>query len=204
VKGAKPALKGVSWPKFTKGVKPHLLASSVVTQSPDFAGVAQTEFPWYAVRTRSHFERTAATVLAGKGYAQYLPMYREKKRWSDRSVITELPLFPGYIFCRFDSKKRAPILSTPGVFAIVGFGTEAAPIPDEEIEAIERVLVSGLAAKPCPFLHEGRRIRVEHGSLKGVEGILVRKKSDWRLVVSVDMLQRSVSVELDSDCISSL
>jgi transcription antitermination factor NusG len=155
------------------------------------------------VRTRSNFERTAATVLAGKGYPQYLPFYREKKRWSDRTVITELPLFPGYVFCRFDSKQRAPILSTPGVFAIVGFGAEAAPIPDEEIEAVERVLASGLAADPCPFIREGQRIRIKYGPLESIEGIVVRKKSQWRMVVSVPMLQRSVSVEIDASWISA-
>ena len=180
-----------------------MLASSLPSESPDFASVIPRQFPWYAVRTRSNFERTASTVLAGKGYEQYLPLYREKKRWSDRTVISALPLFPGYVFCRFDSKKRVPILSTPGVFAIVGFGTEAAPIPDDEIEAIERVLHSGLAAGPCPFIREGQRIRIKYGPLENVEGILLKKKSEWRMVVSVPMLQRSVSVEIDASWISA-
>jgi transcription antitermination factor NusG len=180
-----------------------LLTSPIANVSPGFASTIPSEFPWYAVRTRSNFERTTATVLAGKGYPQYLPLYREKKRWSDRTVTTELPLFAGYVFCRFDSKKRAPILSTPGVFAIVGFGTEAAPIPDEEIEAVERVLASGLAAGPCPFIREGQRIRIKYGPLESIEGILVRKKSEWRMVVSVPMLQRSVSVEIDASWIAA-
>lgn len=130
-------------------------------------------------------------------------MYRLKKQWSDRVVEAEMPLFPGYVFCRFDSKKRVPILSTPGVFAIVGFGTEAAPIPDDEIQAIERVLESGLAAGPCPFLREGQRIRIKHGPLESLEGILLNKKTEWRLVVSVPMLQRSVSVEIDAHWITA-
>jgi transcription antitermination factor NusG len=180
-----------------------LLASSVLSESPDFASVTPGQFPWYAVRTRSNFERTASTVLAGKGYEPYLPMYREKKRWSDRTVITELPLFPGYVFCRFDSKRRTPILSTPGVFAIVGFGAEAAPIPNEEIEAIERVLHSGLASGPCPFIGEGQRIRIKYGPLENIEGILLKKKTEWRMVVSVPMLQRSVAVEIDASWISA-
>lgn len=178
-----------------------MLASTLASKSPNFVSAIPAEFPWYAVRTRSNFERTASTVLAGKGYQQYLPVYRVKKRWSDRAVITELPLFPGYVFCRFDSKKRAPILSTPGVFAIVGFGTEGEPIPEEEIEAIERVLQSGLVAGPCPFIREGQRIRIKRGPLENVEGILLKKKSEWRMVVSVPMLQRSVSVEIEASWI---
>jgi transcription antitermination factor NusG len=178
-----------------------LLTSAISSASSDFLSAVPVQFPWYAVRTRSNFERTASAVLAAKGYKQYLPLYRLKKRWSDRVVTTELPLFPGYVFCRFDAKKRTPILSTPGVFAIVGFGAEAAPIPDHEVEAIERVLDSGLAAGPCPFLREGQRIRIKQGPLENVEGILLKKKSEWRMVVSVPMLQRSVSVEIDADWI---
>jgi transcription antitermination factor NusG len=162
-----------------------------------------TQFPWYAVRTRSNFERTASAVLAGKGYDQYLPVYRVKKRWSDRVVETELPLFPGYVFCRFDATKRMPILTTPGVCNIIGFGTEPAPVPEEEVEAVRCVLRSGLLAGPCPFLREGQRIRVKQGPLQGLEGFLIKKKSEWRMVVSVSMLQRSVSVEIDSDWITA-
>jgi transcription antitermination factor NusG len=160
-------------------------------------------FPWYAIRTRSNYEKITSTVLASKGYQQYLPMYRSKRCWSDRVVQTELPLFPGYVFCRFDSKKRTPILSTPGVFSIVGFGKEASAIPDHEIETIERVLKSGLSAGPHPFLQEGQRVRIKHGPLEDVKGILLRKKTQWRLVVSVPMLQRSVSVEIDADWVTS-
>jgi transcription antitermination factor NusG len=158
---------------------------------------AQLKFPWYGVRTRSNQERITASVLNSKGYEQYLPLYRTRRRWSDRVVTMELPLFPGYVFCRFDHNQRLPIVTTPGVVSVIGFGNDPAPIPDPEIEAIERVLQSGLAAEPYPFLHEGQRVRINYGSLKDVEGILVKKKSDWRLVVSVSMLQRSVSVEID-------
>ena len=144
---------------FHQKVQNILLSLQIASALTDFP-VPEVEFPWYAVRTRSNYERTTSTVLAAKGYQPYLPMYRVKRRWSDREVQTELPLFPGYVFCRFDSKKRLPILSTPGVFTIVGFGNRAAPIPDQEIEAIERVLQSGLAAGPCPFIGEGQRIQI--------------------------------------------
>lgn len=175
-------------------------------EAPEWAETraAQDKLPWYAVRTRSNQERIAATILESKGYEQYLAVYRNRRRWSDRVVTTELPLFPGYVFCRFDHKQRLPIMTTPGVVSIIGFGNDPAPIPDTEIEAVHVALGSGLAAEPYPFLREGQRIRVTHGSLKDLEGILVKKKSDWRLVVSVGMLQRSVSVEIDRDCITTL
>jgi transcription antitermination factor NusG len=142
--------------------------------------------------------------LQNKGYEPYLPVCRSRRRWSDRVVHIDQPLFPGYVFCRFEANKRLPVITTPGVVSIVGFGNEPVPIPDAEIEAIQTIMQSGLATEPCPFLREGQRVRVTHGSLKNVEGILIKKKADWRLVVSVNMLQRSVSVELDGDCVSQL
>jgi transcription antitermination factor NusG len=142
-----------------------------------------------------------SSALASKGYAEYLPLYRVKRRRPDRIVTIELPLLPGYVFCRFDPRCRLPIVSTPGVCAIVCFGEEPAPIPESELEAVQMVLNSGLEAGPCPFLKEGQRIRVKHGSLEGLEGILLKKKSEWRLVVSLTMLQRSVAVEIDCESI---
>jgi transcription antitermination factor NusG len=161
--------------------------------------------PWYGIRTRSNHERVAATGLEGKGFQQYLPVYRSRRRWSDRVIEAEKPLFPGYVFCRFDAKKRLPVITTPGVVSVIGFGSEPTPIAECEIEAVQAILNSGLAAEPFPFLREGHRVRVMRGSLDGLEGILVNnKKSEWRVVVSVTMLQRSVSVEIDRDWITSL
>ncbi len=160
--------------------------------------------PWYGLRTRSNCERLASLSLENKGYEPYLPVYRSRRRWSDRVVEIDQPLFPGYVFCRFDAGRRLPIVTTAGVISIIGFGNDPAPIPEHEIEAIQTVLHSGLATETCPFLREGQRVRVSRGSLKGVEGILVKKKADWRLIVSINMLQRSVSVELDGDCVTQL
>jgi transcription termination/antitermination protein NusG len=154
-------------------------------------------FPWYGIRTRSNHERVAAIVLSGKGYDPYLPLYRLRRQRANSVVESEHPLFPGYVFCRFDAKKRLPILMTTGVIAVLGFGREPAAIPDEEIEAVKAVLRSGLPAEPCAYLREGQRVRVTNGSLDGVEGILVKKKNQSRMVVSVTMLQRSISVEID-------
>jgi transcription antitermination factor NusG len=159
-------------------------------------------YPWYAIRTRSNYEKIAATVLEGKGYENYLPVYRCRRRWSDRVVEIDRPLFPGYVFCRFDIKKQMSIITTPGVMSVVSFGKEAAPVADSEIETVQAVLRSGLGTEPCPFLHIGERIRIQEGALEGLEGILVKKKNEWRIVVSVTMLQRSVSVEIDREWIT--
>lgn len=158
---------------------------------------------WYAVRTRSNFERAVASVLASKGFSPFLPAYRVKTRWSDRVVETEKPLFPGYLFCRFDPiSKRLPILTTPGVVSVLGSCGEPEAVPDHEIEAVEAVLRSGRHAEPHAFLREGQRVRVNSGSLEGLEGLLLRRKSDWRLLISVTMLNRSLSVEVDRETVS--
>lgn len=156
--------------------------------------------PWYGIRTRSNHEYTAALALKGKGYEPYVPIYNIRKRTlNDVVVQRERPLFPGYVFCRFDAKKRLPILMTAGVVGVVGFGREPAPIPDDEIEAVKTVLRSGLVAEPCAYLHEGQRVRVTYGSLEGVEGILLKKKNQCRMVISVNMLQRSIAVEIEGE-----
>ena len=153
--------------------------------------------PWHGIRTRSNYERLAALNLKDRGFQPFLPVYKLRRRWSDRTVTTELPLFPGYVFCRFDHSCRLPIVTVPGVVGIIGCGTQPAPIPDSEIEAVRRVVESGFATEPAPFLREGQRIRVIHGPLRSLEGTLLRKKSMVCLVVSVEMLQRSISVEID-------
>jgi transcription antitermination factor NusG len=160
--------------------------------------------PWYGIRTRSNQERIVATFLEGKGFEPYLPIYRVCKRWSDRRIEKDVPLFAGYVFCRFEARQRLPILTTPGVVSVVGFGSEPVPIPDAEIEAIQAILASGFPAEPCHYFHEGQRVRITHGALEGLQGILVRRKSEWRVVVSVTTLQRSISVEIDRDCLATV
>lgn len=161
----------------------------------------EKQHPWFAVRTRSNFESIAAAALEKKGFEPYLPAYRQRRRWSDRVVVSDSPLFKGYVFCRFDPSVRMPVMTTHGVIGIVSYGFEPAPIDEKEIEAVRRILRSGLAAEPCPFLHEGQPVRVLRGALSGIEGILIKKKSDFRLVISLTILQRSVSVEIDREWI---
>jgi transcription antitermination factor NusG len=153
---------------------------------------------WFAVRTASGREKCVATQLQAKGLEEFLPVYRTKRQWSDRTKELELPLFPGYLFCRFDFNNRLPVLITPGVQMIVGFGKAPTPVSDAEIESLQRVVACGAAAQPHDrYLTVGERVRIKEGSLAGVEGILVDVKNSWRIVLSVELLQRSVSVELD-------
>src|SRR6476620_10356495 len=132
----------------------------------DSVAAAGTDL-WYGLRTKSRFEKVAAASLEYKGYKSYLPCYRSRRRWSDRVTEIESPLFPGYVFCRFDRSNRLPILTVPGVVSVIGVGKEPMPIPDHEIEAIETVLRSGLHSQPWPYLPDGQRIRIEKGALTG-------------------------------------
>jgi len=177
----------------------HTISIESLAPQPVVLPESEAQFPWYAVRTRSNFEKIASVALENKGLKPYLPTYRDKRRWSDRVVVSDTPLFRGYVFCRFNPLHRLPVLTTTGVISIVGCGNEPAPINDCEIEAIQLILRSGLATEPCPFLKEGQTVRVTRGALAGVEGILTKKKSDFRLVISVTMLQRSISVEIDRE-----
>lgn len=160
---------------------------------------------WYGVRTRSNCEKVAATALESKTYETYMPTYRARRQWSDRTVEIDRPLFPGYVFCRLDPSERLlPVLTSPGVVSLIGFGNEPVPIPETEIEAVKRMLEVGQGAEPYPFVREGQRIRITRGSLRGLEGILLKKRSQWRMVISVTLLQRSISIEIDRECINRI
>jgi transcription antitermination factor NusG len=158
---------------------------------------------WFALNTRFRYEEYVAKQLSGKGYETFLPVYQCRRRWSDRVKNVELPLFPGYLFCRFDSMNRLPILTTPGMIQIVGFGKTPVPVPDTEIAAIQAVTIGNLTREPWPYLQVGQRVKVECGPMRGVEGILLNIKGSHRLVLSVTLLQRSVAVEVNSDWVVS-
>ena len=158
--------------------------------------------PWFAIRIRSRNEKLVALALHSKGYEVFLPLYASQRHWSDRVKELELPLFPGYLFCRFDVQRRLPILKTPGVIDILGFSKTPAPVDETEIAAIQSIVASRLSAEPWPFLQVGQTVRVERGPLLGMEGIMVALKKPYRLVVSVTLLNRSVAVEIDRDWVS--
>jgi transcription antitermination factor NusG len=155
---------------------------------------------WYALRVKTRLAKTAATILTSKAYEVFLPLYREKHQWSDRTKECELPLFPGYLFCRFVASERLlPILVTPGVMSIVCAAKIPLSIPDREICAIEAVVHSGLNATPWPQLAAGTRVLVVRGPLAGVEGVTVNDGKACKLAVSISLLQRSVVVEINRE-----
>jgi len=164
--------------------------------------IPPAEKVWYAVRVRSNFERNVSTVLDHKGVEQFLPSYRSRRVWTDRVKTLDLPLFPGYIFCRIPLEDRNRVVTVDGVVGIVGAGRQPIAIDPVEIEAIRALVQSQLPAQPWPFLKVGEHVRISHGSLAGIEGILVRVKNSWRLVVSITLLERSVAVEIDAAYVS--
>ncbi|HYP13328.1 MAG TPA: UpxY family transcription antiterminator [Bryobacteraceae bacterium] len=152
---------------------------------------------WYAVRVRSNHEQASADFLKNVGHEVFHPTYRDLRQWSDRVKEINAPLFNGYIFCRMDISRRLPVMQAPGVVSIVSFGKTFLAVPEEEIAAVEQIVKSPLFARPCPYLNVGERVRVERGPLAGVEGILLERAGDNRLIVSVHLLQRSIATEVD-------
>jgi len=155
--------------------------------------------PWYAVRVKSNFEFSSANILRAHGLETYLPTLSTRRRWSDRIKEVEAPLFPGYLFSRFEWDKRRPVITTPGVVGIVSAGKTLLPVDEAELEAVRAILLSNVVAGPWPFLKVGREVELVRGPLSGLEGILVKVKSSFRLVVSVSLLQRSLAAEIDAD-----
>jgi len=152
---------------------------------------------WYAVRVRSNFERITASHLRERGYEEFSPSYKVQRRWSDRTKTVEKFLFPGYVFARLNPHNRLLVVTSPGVVGLVGLGKTPTPIPDQEIENIRTLVRSGLLMKPWPYLEVGQRVLIERGPLAGVEGILQQVKAKFRLVVSISLLHRAVSAEVD-------
>jgi transcription antitermination factor NusG len=159
-------------------------------------GVSAT-FPWFALRVRSNYERIAGVHLRDRGCEEFSPTYRTERQWSDRKKQIDLPLFPGYIFCRLNPEDRLPVLTIPGAVGLVGFGKGPSAVPDYEIDAVRRMIGSGLLVAPWPFLGTGQTVLIERGPLAGVEGIVQEIKKTFRLVVSIHLLQRSVCAEVD-------
>ncbi len=153
---------------------------------------------WWAVYTRHQHEKAVAQVLSTKGFEVFLPLYDSVRRWKDRNKTLSLPLFPCYVFVRGGLNRRSQVVTTPGIHTILYHGENIALIPNEEMDAIRAVVNGPSSVEPHPFLRCGERVRVIRGSLEGVIGVLVRKKSLYRLVLSVEMLAQSVSVEIDA------
>jgi transcription antitermination factor NusG len=158
------------------------------------------DLQWYALQVRPRYEKAVSTSLRGKGFEEFLPVRRTRRIWSDRIAQVELPLFPGYLFCRLEpGSPRGRVLSTAGVIQIVGVGNVPISVDPNEISAIRRLVESGVPAEKWPYLKTGNRVRIEYGALSGVEGILINVKKQHRLVIGVSLLQRSVAVEVERE-----
>ena len=154
---------------------------------------------WFALTVKPQHEKSVAEHLNGRNVEGYAPTYSVKRHWSDRVKLIDTPLFPGYVFCRFHFDDRRKVLSLPGITSVVGFGGKPCPVADEEIDAVRVMVKSGYPIQPWEYLAAGQRVRIEHGKLAGLEGILVRDKAVDRVVINVEMLGRAAAVEIDRE-----
>lgn len=158
---------------------------------------------WHVVHTRHQHEKAVAEILTNNGFEVFLPLHFALHRWADRIKRVSLPLFPCYVFLRGGLDKRIQIVKTPGVHGIVTAGGQPGVVPEEEILGIRRAVENFLAAEPYPYLNVGDRVRVTSGPLLGIEGILIRKQDHLKIVLSVEMLGRSIAVEIDGATVES-
>ena len=152
---------------------------------------------WYAVSVRPRHEKLVTRHLEYQGLNYFLPVYRSVRRWKDRRKELDMALFPGYVFVNLNLRYRLGVLQAPGVVQFVTFQGQPAAVRDSEIRALESGMSAGLRPQPHPYLHQGRRVRIKRGPLVGAEGILIRRKERFRLVLSVDLIMRSVMFEVD-------
>jgi len=160
--------------------------------------LAMSQPQWYAVYTCANHEKRVAAELHARSVENFLPLYHSMRRWKDRRVPLDLPLFPGYVFVRLALCDRLRVVQVPSVVRLVGFGGVPAVLPENEMEIVRAGLARGLRAEPHPFLTVGRRVRIVDGPFAGLEGILKQKKSGLRVVVSLELIQRSVAVDVDA------
>jgi transcription antitermination factor NusG len=151
---------------------------------------------WYAAYTCANHEKRVREQLEERSVESYLPLYETMRRWKDRTARLQLPLFPGYTFVRIALKDRLRVLEIPSVVRLVGFNGRPAALPEEQIERLKKGLAGGV--RPHPYLAVGRQVRIKGGPLEGQEGILLRKKGNFRVVISIDLIQRSMIVDVDA------
>lgn len=153
---------------------------------------------WYAVYLNARHEKHVTKQLEDRCIDNFLPTYRSVRRWKDRRKELDLPLFPGYVFVYFAECDRLRVLQVPGVVRLVSFNGRPAPLENQEIDSLRNALATGVYAEPHPYLKVGRRVRINRGPLAGMEGILVRKKDTFRVVISLDLIMRSVATEVQT------
>jgi transcription antitermination factor NusG len=153
---------------------------------------------WYAAYTCANHEKSVAKQLEARSVEPFLPVYEKLSRWKDRRVKVQLPLFSGYVFVRMRLEEKLRVLQVPGLVRLVGFNGQPTPLADDEVEAMRNGLGEGVLAEPCPYLQVGRRVRIKSGALRGLEGVLLKKKHGYRFVLSLELIQRSIAVEVDA------
>jgi transcription antitermination factor NusG len=156
------------------------------------------EAHWYAVCTSANHEKRVAEQLGARDVEYFLPLYKSVRRWKDRRVMLQLPLFPGYVFVRMALRDRLQVVQIPSVVRIVGFDGQPYPVPDSEIEVLRDAISTAIRFEPHPFLTRGCRVRIRYGPLRGTEGILLRKNKQSRVVLSVNLIASSVALEIDA------
>ncbi len=180
----------------------HSCFENVVTQRTELASIGDERlvefFPrWYAAYTKPRHEKNVRRECERRSIDCFLPTYEVVRRWKDRRKQIELPLFPGYIFVRISRLRQLNVLQVPSVISLVGFGGIPTSLRDEEIATLQKGLAAGVSVKPHPYLLTGRRVRIISGPLAGSEGVLVRRKGNLRVVLSLDLLRRSIAVDAD-------
>lgn len=177
----------------------HLISNAVWHATP--AVISQVESDsfaaWYALKVRNGGEMAVVDALQCRGFAPYCPTQKERRKYTDRMKVVARAVFPGYVFCRFDMEKKLPLVSCPGVDYIVGFAGRAAAIPEVQMVSLRRMIEAGATASEA--WAPGDRVRVTHGALEGLEGILVREPRGSRLVISIELLNRGASLYIDQD-----
>ncbi len=158
---------------------------------------------WYAVYTSANHERRVAQQLGLRGIEHFLPEYESVRKWKDRKIRLQMPLFPGYLFVHMALGSRLQVLQVPGVARLVGFNGTPTPLPAEDLLRVRDLLSRGFAAEPHPLLRVGRRVRVTRGPLAGLEGVIVRRKNRSRLVISFELIERAISVEVSWSCVET-
>ena len=154
---------------------------------------------WYAVQVRPRFERPVVRLLEEKGYQLLLPMYRSRRRWADRVKEQEQPLFANYVFCRITAAASASIVTTYGVVRIVGAGSQPLPVDDAEVDALQAIVNSPLRVEPCDYFRVGQAAQITAGPLCGLKGVLVRRSSNLRFVLTLEMINQNAAVEVDAN-----
>jgi len=173
--------------------------SDSTTNPADYPGIEASFFEplWYVAYTNANHEKRVTQQLEKRSVEHFLPLYESTRRWKDRRVRLQMPLFPGYVFVKLALRDRLQLLQIPGVVHLVSFNGHPAPLPQEDIRAIRNCLDGGHQVEPHPYLRAGRRVRVMSGPLRGLDGIILRRKNKARFVLSFELIMRSLAVEID-------